>query len=171
MISRSSKSSGVTAPLLLEKSKKKKKKKSSGVGCCPHASCARARAVRFLRCRRSSAVPHKLLPGTQTRRDLFPRRLPAMMTDGDRRLVSSPRRLRLRAWLAGRGCSVRPVVTSVRRFDKARNLTRCNKGHPVYSCRGLSGPCSALHPVVRGTGTLVCTCFSLSETTGHAAGT
>lgn len=32
-------------------------------------------------------------------------------------------------------------------------------------------PCSALHPVVRGTGTLVCTCFSLSETTGHAAGT
>lgn len=85
-------------------------------------------------------MPHKLLPGTQTRRDLFPRRLPAMMTDGDRRLVSSPRRLRLRAWLAGRGCSVRPVVTSVRRFDKARNLTRCNKGHPVYSCRGLSGP-------------------------------
>ena len=36
-------------------------------------------------------MPHKLLPGTQTRRDLFPRRLPAMMTDGDRRLVSSPR--------------------------------------------------------------------------------
>jgi hypothetical protein len=34
-------------------------------------------------------VPHKLLPGTQTRRDLFPRRLPAMMTDGDRRLGSA----------------------------------------------------------------------------------